>query len=70
MPGTGKWNWSQRLTSSSVVAVMLIRPSHSIAVTFPRPEGWTGERKQDQDFVRAMLFSAAEEQWTTPRPTP
>jgi hypothetical protein len=59
----GKWSWSQRLSNSHVIAVMLIRPGNSIAITFPRPAGWTGERKEDRDFVRAMLFSAAEEQW-------
>ena len=65
MPGrNSKWTWSQsRQASSSVIAVMLIKPNHSIAITFPRPEGWTGNRKQDEDFVRALLFSAAEEQW-------
>ena len=66
MPGdTGKWTWNQPRTSGNVVAVMLVRPNHSIALTFPRPDGWTGERKQDQDLIRAMLLSAVEERWSS-----
>ena len=60
----GKWNWSQRLSSGGIVAVMLVRPGHSIAITFPRPDGWTGERSEDEDFIRTILSSAAAEQWT------
>jgi hypothetical protein len=73
MPGkTGeKWTWNQsRQSSNAIVAVMLIKPNHSIAITFPRPSGWTGERKQDEDFLRALLFSAAEECWTSGTATP
>jgi hypothetical protein len=39
-------------------------------VTFPRPSGWTGMRKRDEEFVRALLFSAAEEPWSAGAVTP
>lgn len=60
----GRWSWSQRLSGGGVVAALLVRPGHSIAITFPKPEGWTGERSEDQDFIRAILTSAAAEQWS------
>lgn len=73
MPGkTGeKWTWSQsRQSSNSIVAVMLVKPNHSIAITFQRPLGWTGNRREDEDFLRGLLFSAAEECWVSGSATP
>lgn len=66
----GEWSWSQRPSNGGIVAVMLVRTGHTIGITFPRPAGWTGDPREDQDFVRAILSSAVAAQWSAGPPMP
>jgi len=59
-----KWSWSfSSGAESNLVAVVLMKQNHTIALTFPRPEGWGGATPPDEQLVRSVLFSAAEERW-------
>jgi hypothetical protein len=67
----GKWTWQHvGQANGEVVAVMLTKSNQTIAVTFPRPEGWTGEGKRDEDHIRSILLSAIQERWSGAPSTP
>ena len=61
----GKWSWSQLdRGDSEIISVMLVKNSHSLAVILPRPDGWVGDRTEDREIIRSILFEAAEEPWS------
>lgn len=64
MPESSEWTWTEsNYTKTAIVAVMLIKQNHSIAITFPRSETWGRNREHDRDLVRAMLLEVAHEPW-------
>ena len=65
----GKWTWSQLdRRDSDIISIMLMKKNQSIAVILPRPPGWVGDRTEDREYVRTLLFEAAEEPWSLPQP--
>jgi hypothetical protein len=66
---TAGWSWGQSdRADSRYVSVILTKKNHSIAIAFPRPQGWSGNPREDQELVRAILFGAAEEPWESGTP--
>ncbi len=51
---TAGWSWGQSdRADSRYVSVILTKKNHSIAIAFPRPQGWSGNPREDQELVRA-----------------
>ena len=62
----GKWTWSQlHRHDSDTISILLSKKNDSIAITLPRPAGWVGTTTEDREFIRNLLFEAAEEPWST-----
>lgn len=64
----GKWTWSQLdRRDSETISVMLLKNGQSIAIIVPRPAGWVGNRTEDREYIRGLLFEAAEQPWSEPQ---